>query len=140
MKRFTMKSLVVAAALAAAAVSASAQSLNAEIPFNFRAGDAVLAAGTYRINVGSADTSVVRLMNMDTKKSAMVVPRYRRDLDKQSASGAPKLWFACTGSSCVLSSLWNGEGSSALVIGRSRYAVGRPGRISHASVRFSRTT
>jgi len=117
MKRFTMKSLVVTAALAAAAVSASAQSLSAEIPFNFRAGDAVLAAGTYRIHVGSADFSLVRISNMDTGKSVVLVPRYQRDVDKNAASGAAKLWFECTGSSCVLNSLWNGAGSTALVIG-----------------------
>src|SRR5437870_3065590 len=117
MKRVTMKTLVVAAALAAAAVSASAQSLNAEIPFNFRAGDAMFSAGTYRIHVSSSGVPVVQLTNMDTKKSAMVVPQYGRDLKKDVASGAAKMWFACTGSSCVLSSLWKGEGNSALVIG-----------------------
>jgi hypothetical protein len=113
MKRFTMKSLVVAAALAAAAVSASAQSLNAEIPFSFKAGDAVLTAGSYRINVGN---TLVRLTNMDTKKSAMVTSRYRTDV-KYSAAGDAKLWFECTGSNCVLSKLWNGVGNSAVVVG-----------------------
>src|SRR3954452_24639144 len=104
MKRVTMKTLVVAAALAAAAVSASAQSLNAEIPFNFRAGDAMFAAGTYRVSVARSGTALVRLMNMDTKKSAMVVSPYKRDVDKHAAGAAPKLWFACTGSGCALSS------------------------------------
>src|SRR5436190_1320450 len=53
MKRFATKSIVLAAALAAVAVGASAQSLlKAEIPFTFRAGDAVLAAGSYRVHLG----------------------------------------------------------------------------------------
>src|SRR5258705_361270 len=113
MTRFATKTLVMTAALAAFAIGASAQAMNAEIPFTFRAGDAVLAAGSYRINVSN---SVVRVINSDTKKGAMLVPRYRRDAEAKWAKGDPKLWFACTGSSCVLTTLWNGVDPTAMVV------------------------
>jgi len=117
MKRFATKTFVMTAVLAACAAGASAQSMKAEIPFTFRAGGAVLAAGTYRIDVSIADNSVVHLRNMDTRKSVMVMPQYRHDVDKNVAAGAAKLWFACGGSSCVLTTVWNGSGASALVVG-----------------------
>src|SRR2546421_10104010 len=101
MKHFATKTLVMTAALAAIAVGASAQSMNAEIPFTFRAGGAVLAAGSYRIHADSSanGSSVIRLTSNDTNKGVMLAPHYRRDAPK-ATSGEPKLWFACTGSSC----------------------------------------
>jgi hypothetical protein len=115
MKRFATKTFVMTAVLAACAAGASAQSMKAEIPFTFRAGGAVLAAGTYRIDVGN---TVVRVSNSDTRKSIAVMPRYRRDVEKSAvAGGSAKLWFSCAGSSCVLTSLWNGADASALVVG-----------------------
>src|ERR1700741_371172 len=103
MKRFATKTFVMTAVLAACAAGASAQSMKAEIPFTFRAGGAVLAAGTYRIDVGN---TVVRVTNSDTRNTIAVMSHYRRDVDKDAAGGPPKLWFACAGSSCVLTSLW----------------------------------
>src|SRR5882724_6413699 len=114
MKRFATKTLVMTAALAVLAVGASAQSMTAEIPFTFRAGGAVLAAGSYRIHVDrtSNNSSVIRLSNSDTKKGVMVMPRYRRDVAKSwAAAGAPKLAFECTGSNCALTTVWNGSDS-----------------------------
>src|SRR5713226_8291565 len=100
MKRFATKSLVLAAALAAVAVGASAQSMKAEIPFTFRAGGAVLAAGSYRVHVGSPSNNyVIRLENSDTNKSILIVSQYRRDVGKAAGSD-PKLWFGCAGSNC----------------------------------------
>ena len=91
MKRFATKAFVMTAALAALAVGASAQSMKAEIPFTFRAGDAVLAAGTYRIDVGN---TVVRVTNSDTRKTIALMPHYRSDVDRNAAaahrsSGSP---------------------------------------------------
>src|SRR3954449_7836656 len=114
MKRFATKTFVMTAALAAFAVGASAQSMKAEIPFTFRAGGAVLAAGTYQINLGN---TVVRVRNADTGKGIAVMPQYRHDVDKNAVAGAAKLWFACAGSNCVLTSLWNGADASAVVLG-----------------------
>lgn len=114
MKRFATKTFVMTAALAAFAVGASAQPMKAEIPFTFRAGGAVLAAGTYRIDAGN---TVVRVSNSETRRSIALMPHYRRDVDKNAAAGAPKLWFSCAGSSCVLTSLWNGADASELVVG-----------------------
>src|SRR5689334_1552615 len=105
MKRFATKTFVMTAVLAASAAGASAQSMKAEIPFTFRAGDAVLAAGTYRIDVGN---TVVRVTNADTRTGIAMMPQYRRDVDKNAVDGPPKLWFSCAGSSCVLTTLWTG--------------------------------
>src|SRR4051812_11454642 len=106
MKRIATQTLVMTAALAALAVGASAQSMNAEIPFTFRAGGAVLAAGSYQVHAGSSanGSTVVRLINRDTKRSVMLAQAYRSDAPKAS-NGQPKLWFACAGPSCVLTTL-----------------------------------
>src|SRR5438270_9129584 len=117
MTRFATKSLVMTAALAALAVGASAQSMKAEIPFTFRAGGAVLPAGSYRISVDNDGRSAIRVANLHSKKAVMVAPRYRQDAPKASVAGHPKLWFACAGSSCVLTTVWNGVDNTALVVG-----------------------
>ena len=121
MKRFATKTLVLTAALAAVAVGASAASMNVEIPFTFRAGTAVLAAGSYRVHEGSSanGSTVVQLTNRDTKRSVMLAPSYRRDAPKAS-NGQPKLW--CAGSNCVLTTVWNGADRAALVVGSPAHA------------------
>jgi hypothetical protein len=108
-KRFATKTLFITAARAALAIGAWAQSMSAEIPFTFRAGDTVLRAGSYRITMGDGYGSVIRLTKAETHKSVMLVPRYRSDASKSRAADNPKLWFACTGSNCVLARLWNGR-------------------------------
>src|SRR5437763_15428597 len=115
MTRFATKSLVMTAALAALAVGASAQSMKAEIPFPFRAGGAVLPAGSYRINLGTDGRPVVGVESLDTRKAVMVVTHYRSDVPRDVAAGAPKLWFACTAANCVLTRVWNGEGPTAVI-------------------------
>jgi len=116
MKRFATKSLVMAAALVAVAVGASAQSMKAEIPFAFRAGGAVLAPGSYRVSVSSrANNSVIHLTSRDTNKSILILSLYKSDVS--NPAGDPKLWFACAGGNCVLTSVWNGEDHSAMVVG-----------------------
>src|SRR5271169_4577719 len=50
MTNFTMKMMVAAATVVVAAGTASAQNLKADIPFTFRAGGKVMAAGTYRVS------------------------------------------------------------------------------------------
>jgi len=91
--------------------------MTAEIPFNFRAGGAVLSAGTYQVSASSGAHTAVRLANVDTKKSAMVVTQYRSDAPKASGAGHPKLWFACVASNCVLTSVWNGSDTTVQVVG-----------------------
>ncbi len=56
MKKLTTKLMIAAAALVVAAGAASAQTMKAEIPFAFRAGDKVMAAGTYRVETLSTQT------------------------------------------------------------------------------------
>src|SRR6516225_3285372 len=51
MKSMTTKLMMTAGALAIATGIASAQQYRADIPFAFRAGDRVLAAGTYVVRV-----------------------------------------------------------------------------------------
>jgi len=104
------------AALAAFAVGASAESLKAEIPFTFRAANTVLPAGSYQVNVDNGSTVVIRVLNTDTKEGVITAPRYRRDVPGGAVGGA-KLFFACTESNCVLTTLWNGSDGSAMVVG-----------------------
>jgi len=120
MKTLTTNLMIATAALAAVAGSASAQSLKAEIPFTFRAGNAVMAPGEYRVNVSStAGRSLVTLYNLDNRKSAMIV---NFTVDKASpreiASGASKLAFDCAGRDCVLRNLWrDGDGVAYRFLG-----------------------
>ena len=105
MKRFTTKSLVLAAAFAAVAVGASAQTLSAEIPFNFRMGDAAMAPGAYQFNIGYGSSGVARIQmtSIETKKSVLVLPQSRRDAAKAwIAAGVPKLAFSCAEGNCAL--------------------------------------
>ena len=123
MKRFTTKSLVLAAAFAAVAVGASAQTLSAEIPFNFRMGDAAMAPGAYQFNIGYGSSGVARIQmtSIETKKSVLVLPQSRRDAAKAwIAAGVPKLAFSCAEGNCALTTVWTGTDSTALVLAAPR--------------------
>jgi hypothetical protein len=112
MKRLTVHSLVAAAALTVAAGSASAQMLKAEIPFTFRAGEAVMAPGAYQVTV--TQTSGFRhylLRNTDTGKGALMIAAYPGIAPPAwRADGLPRISFQCAGARCVLRQLWEGYG------------------------------
>ncbi len=114
MKTLTTTLMVAAAALAAVAGSASAQTLKAEIPFNFRVGNSLMAPGTYRVAMLSgAGGPIFTIQNLDTNRSAMLGNYVLTDASKAwKAAGIPKLAFACVESHCSLQEAWSGGARS----------------------------
>jgi hypothetical protein len=115
MKRLTTNLMIAAAAIAAVAGSASAQTLKADIPFTFHAGDAVLSPGTYEIKTNSrTGAPIFILQNADTGKASMVAEHAAGDAPKAwRANGAARLAFDCGGSRCILRVLWQGGDAPA---------------------------
>jgi hypothetical protein len=116
MKRLTIHSMFAAAALVAVAGCASAQSMKAEIPFAFRAGAALMQAGTYDVDaqVGMAST-MFRLHNRDSNQTVVLFRQGTRDVAKAwAAAGHPTVAFRCAGANCALAEVWAGGESSSL--------------------------
>ena len=119
MKKLTTKLMIAATVLVALAGTASAQiqaTMTAQIPFEFRAGNQVMAPGTYRVD--KLDTGIFRLLDVHLRRSIVVLPQARVDPRRGSALGRPTLAFACTSGSCVLAQIWAGSGSYAYTFSR----------------------
>jgi hypothetical protein len=118
MKRLTMNCMLAAAALTAVATSASAQSMKAEIPFTFHAGQALLAPGAYLVTMDRGLSGRYFLLrNADTRKAVLVSLVGERDAQKAwEADGNPRLLFECAGGRCALREMWTGPGNRALGI------------------------
>ena len=112
MKNSMTRWMIAAAALAVAAGSASAQNLKADIELTFRAGDKLMQPGNYEVSINQANR-VVRLRNLDTNDSAVVIATYGKDAPKAwREQGKPVIAFACSqDGKCSLSHLWNGRES-----------------------------
>ncbi|HMD70632.1 MAG TPA: hypothetical protein VKF41_04780 [Bryobacteraceae bacterium] len=126
MKKLTTKLTIAAATLvvvAGAAWTQTRSTLMAVIPFEFRAGGKVMAAGTYRVEASQVSgTPIYQLSNVHARKSILLVPQAPVDpTTAWKAEGNPKLAFACTGGSCALAEIWDGSGNFA-------YTFHRPGR------------
>ena len=123
MKKLTTKLMIAATVLVVTAGAASAQTLRASIPFEFRVGNRVMAAGTYRVySSPHATAPIFELLNVSSGGSAMVFAQIPGDPRKEwEAEGNPKLEFACGSGRCALAQLWAGPGSHA-------YKVRRPKR------------
>ena len=115
MKKTTTRLIIAVAALVVAAGSAYSQPLTAEIPFAFRAGNQVLAPGTYRIDtVDRTNSPIFRLLNVSAHRATVLMPQAPVDPKKAwRSSGDPKLAFACGSGRCALAELWAGPGSYA---------------------------
>jgi len=115
MKKLTTKLTIAATVLVAAASVASAQ-MTAQIPFEFRVGNRVMAPGAYRVDsleTGS-DTKVFRILDVHSQQSVAILPQARVDPQQAwRAGGNPKLLFACTSGRCALAQLWSGSESYA---------------------------
>jgi hypothetical protein len=121
MKKLTTRLMIATAALVVAAGAASAQTMTASIPFEFRAGNQVMAPGTYGVqNLRTlAGTPIFRLLNVNSGELATLLPQAKDDPQKAwEAEGKPKLAFACTSGSCALAELWYGSGSYAYTFHR----------------------
>jgi len=118
MKKLTTKLMITTVALVAAAGAASAQirtTMKAEVPFELRAGNRVMAPGTYRVENLNIQTGgpVFRLLNVNSGGSAILTVRALVDPQKGWTEESLKLVFACTSGSCALAQLWNGPASQA---------------------------
>jgi hypothetical protein len=114
MKSLTTRLLIAAAALAVATGAASAQTMKADVPFAFRAGDKVLPAGEYRVEVTGANRMVI-LSNFKQKQSAILIAINAGTAPKDwRTSGAAVMSFECGIGRCALTQLWSGYDSPAL--------------------------
>ncbi len=121
MKKLTTRFMIATAALVVAAGAASAQTMTASIPFEFRAGNRVMEAGTYRVDNLSARTNspIFRLLNVNSGRPIALMPQAAVDPAKTwNASGKGKLVFACTSGSCALAEIWTGSDTHAYKVYR----------------------
>jgi len=114
MKKLTTRLMIATAALVVAAGAASAQTMTGAIPFEFRAGNQVMAPGTYQVTLSDqTGAPVFRFLNVESGQAAMVLGQSPVDPEKTwIAGGTGKLAFACTSGSCALAELWEGPGSN----------------------------
>ena len=99
----------------AAAGSASAQNLlKADIPFTFRAGNALMQPGTYQIAPPSGTSRYIVLRNQDTQRRSFwqVIRRVTRRREGKD-SGVSRMVFECLGHQCVLRELWSASSAYA---------------------------
>jgi len=109
MKNLTKKMMIAAAALVVAAGVAQAQTIQAEIPFSFRAVGTVMPAGKYVVDSTQSrgGSPVFLLVNSDAHRSMMAMAYMHGSV----APGAdPKLTFECSGAHCALVRMSNGNG------------------------------
>jgi len=115
MRKLTTRVMIATASLVVAAGVASAQTMNAEIPFEFRAGTRVMEPGTYRVDDVSrrVTTPIFRIQNVNSRGSIVLLPQAPVNPKKGWAEGNAKLVFACTSGSCALAEVWDGSSSYA---------------------------
>jgi len=118
MKNFIKKSLIAAAAMTVAAGIASAQSLKVEIPFSFRAGQTMMAPGTYqlRANSNTLHTAAIQIRRYGHGGGIMMLAN-AGDVAKQwVAAGVPKVEFSCIEGRCTLAKVWDGTSHDAMEV------------------------
>jgi len=128
MTNFTTRMMIAAATLVVAAGSASAQVLKAEIPFTFRAGGVVLAAGTYEVSADQkSGRPTYRLWSATEHRSILLLAGASRDPKKEwKASGTPVLSFECGISHCALAEIWAGTAIPAYTFPRPKLGRDEP--------------
>ena len=138
MTSFTTRMMVRAAMLVVAAGAASAQTMKAEIPFTFRAGDRVMAAGTYQVTELNRQSGppVFRVADMGGRHAILLMPNALRDTEKGwEAAGKALLAFDCGGSRCALAAVWRGYPSPAYSFKRQKLGRDEPARFTMISMR-----
>jgi hypothetical protein len=129
MTNFTARMMFAAATVVAAAGVAPAQGLKAEIPFTFRAGNKVMAAGTYEVTRLSriSGSPAFRIANYDAGVAIIALPYMVEDARKSwLTTGGPVLAFECTDGRCALTELWAGKGHEAYVLYRPKPGKNEP--------------
>ena len=120
MKNAITKLTIATACLAAATGVAAAQTLKAEIPFAFRAGEKVMAPGTYTVRVANPRHTVT-VVNYDARQAAVMVTGPEGTAPKEwRAKGEPVLAFECGGNRCVLARVWTADSDRAMEIAHRR--------------------
>ena len=109
MTSLTMKLTIAAAALFAAG-AVSAQTMTADIPFAFQAGGKVMAAGTYRVDLGS---NVGLVMIRGTRREGAVLVQPITHIDRREATA--KLVFVCGRGPCSLLQVWSAYSEKGLL-------------------------
>ena len=109
-KKLTTRVMIATAALMVAATTASAQTMTGTIPFEFRAGNRVMAPGTYRVEFSQAlSTPIYRLSNVDSGGFAILLGQSPVYPDKtRQAEVSTKLVFARTDNTYTLTEIWSG--------------------------------
>jgi hypothetical protein len=106
------KMMIAAAAFVAVAGMASAETLEANIPFAFRAGGKVLPAGTYRIRAeyGNSGRPILFVSGRERGQQAIAVP-FADGYPKMewAAAGNAMLSFQCGIGRCALGEVWMGS-------------------------------
>src|SRR5207247_7890233 len=84
MTTFTTRMMIAAATVVVAAGVASAQTLKAEIPFTFRAGNKLMAPGTYRVSSLNhmSGIPIFRIANDNARAAIIVIPYVAADARK----------------------------------------------------------
>jgi hypothetical protein len=127
MTNFTTRMMIAAATLVVAAGSASAQNLKADIPFTFRAGGVVMAAGKYEVIADQKNGQMYRLYSEQEHRSILLLAGVSHDPAKAwVASGEPVLSFECSSSRCALSGIWSGSATPAYSIPHHKLGVDEP--------------
>src|ERR1051325_4111787 len=113
MQSATNRLILAGALVALAAGAASAQSLQAEIPFAFRAGDQVFPAGSYQVQLAGRFNELVVLTG--NSGSVTLLPNGATAPGRAAiTTGDPTLTFECGPARCALIRLWTGAGAQAL--------------------------
>jgi hypothetical protein len=102
-----MKRFIYTAALAAAMACpygyAQTMDARADVPFNFRMGDAVMPAGTYRIHESQG---LLMLREQTGKKAAM---HLTLPVSRSAVASNPSLEFTRYGNEYYLAKVWSGQ-------------------------------
>jgi hypothetical protein len=135
MTNFTKRIMTAAVTLTAAAGLADAQTMKAEIPFTFRAGDMVMAAGTYEVTEVNRNSGqhAFRIAGADGRHAMLLLANSPRDTERNwEAIGKPVLGFDCGGAKCALIAIWTGPRNIAYSFNRPK--LGRDEAIRMAVV------
>jgi hypothetical protein len=134
MKSFTTKWMIAAAALVVAAGTASAQVAIANVPFSFRAGNTVMAAGTYRVDMDGPG-GLLWIRGEDSRYKAFVMPAARIE---GGTPGDAKLVFECGIGRCALIQAWSGVPGRALQFNRPNLGKDEAGYLSVIHLRLDK--
>jgi hypothetical protein len=130
MKNMKTNMIIAAATLVAAAGVASAQDMEAKIPFAFRAGGKVLAAGTYHVRMSRTSGNPVILISGQAAGEKVLTIGYGAEEAKAAwaSTGNAVLSFQCGVSRCVLTQVWTGADAPVYRLSNPSFGKGEPQR------------